>query len=405
MLSWALYDRHGTLLGPVTRRAVGSSVDVTFNDQQTATLRLSLEDELASEIAPMASVVRAFLDGAIIFAGVVTEPTYDGAAGTLDVPCVDASLGLQRAFVGQRSDGAGLYGSVSGNPYRWEGQLESSMSWWLALHALPSAAETAAGVPDHGVRFGSGPDFGQARDREYEVGKQIWEAMTDLAAVQHGLDLYLEPALNTADPAALAYLRTYTRMGSDRSDTVRLEFAAGDNTASNLRYMPSAAIINRMTGVGAAPAYDGSGDAPVPPRYTADQSESQIAYGLNAAYVGLPDVSEVTTIAEHVAEVVTTAAFPIDFFDVVPALEDGTGFVTDSAGHVRRVPGFGRAPRFGPAGEWWLGDDFRTVGRLGSREVDFHGRVTGATIEEADEAGNVRVTVHSAPRVIGVVVS
>jgi len=401
-LAWGLYDLAGGFLGPVTNRLPGSRVEPALNGRYGAQLNLSLEDEMADLVEPLAVVVRAWLDGSPVFGGVVGEPTFDFDAGTCQVPAFGPSLPLERAFVGQRSDGAGLVGAVAGLPYRLEQVAEGEIMWRLVQHASPTTAEKAAGVPDHGIARGS-IHGGNLRDREYDPGKQVWQAITELSEVIEGCDFDLRPVYDPARPGVLAELDTFDRMGADLTGQVRLEFGVGDNTAANLVLKPSGDIVNRVTEVGEAPPYDGSGPAPVPPRATSDQPASQVAYGLHADYRGSIGVSDVLAIAEHSSEIIATQAFPIDHFDVVPALQDGTAFLLGDDGKVRRVAGLGRPPRFGPGGEWWLGDSFRAVGRRGERTADLSGRVAGATIEEVDKAGNLQVTVHSVPRVISVV--
>ncbi len=401
-LSWGLYDLAGGLLGPVTNRLPGSRVEPALNGRYSAQLNLSLEDEMADLVEPLAVVVMTWLDGAPVFAGVVGEPTFDFGAGTCQVPAFGPSLRLERAFVGQRSDGAGLVGAAAGLPYRLEQVAEGEIMWRLVQHASPTAAEQAAGVPDHGIARGN-IHGGNLRDREYDPGKQLWEAITELSEVIDGCDFDLRPVYDPARSGVLAELDTFDRMGADLTDRVRLEFGVGDNTAANLILKPSGDVVNRMTGVGEAPPYDGEGDAPEPPRYTADQPASQVAYGLHGDYRGLTGIDNLQRVAEHVGEVVATQAFPVDHFDVVPALQDGSAYLVGDDGQVRRVAGLGRPPRFGPGGEWWLGDSFRAIGRRGRRTADLSGRVVGATIEEVDKAGNIQVTVHSVPRVISVV--
>lgn len=399
-LSFGLYDVLGGFYGPIRGRTVGSRVSVDTHQHASGLLRLSLHDPLAQHISPLRMVVRAWLDGEPILAGPVGAPVFDSESQTVEVPILGPSQRL-RSPLGQRTDGAGIPGHAAGLPLRVEQIPEGELMWSIVEHLRPTPDELDAGVPDHGVVRGD-IEPGQPRDREWEAGKEGWEAIVQLAEVIDGQDFHLRAIHDEQRPWALAALDV-GRLGRDQTSRVILWHGAGDQTAASLKFTPGASqglpVLNRLTATGDAPeVVEGALEAPVPPVYTANQFESQLAYGTWGAHIGLTGVKDIDTLAQRVGETVSTAAFPVEHFEVKPAMQDGSALLVVD-GQRRRVPGFGRPPRIGPAGELWLGDLFRVRGELGVMPVDFTGEALGFDLEEADEEGNVQATIRVAPTV------
>lgn len=399
MLSVALCNRRGVPIAGLDHRLPGSSVTVTLNGPRQATVPLSLEDEAAAHVRPLSTVLKAWLGGTLIHAGPTTVPQFRGRDRRVDVHSQCPSFYLQRSFVGQRSDGAGLTGHVAGAPYRLENTDQGLIMWRLVEHALPTTAEQAAGVPTHGIVDGTRPQGPQddgwfVRTREYEPGKQIWEALVQMSEVISGPDFELEPV--DEQDGTLARFNVYGRQGSDKSGVVVFEHNTGRNNAVDVQWDPAGDLaVNRATVTGQVlPDED-------PPRYTANQADSQLAYGLLGAWQSDPDVSELPTVREKAQGIVAASATPLNVFTVTPAAEGGVGLARDTDGRIVSLgKGFGTPPRFAPDGDYWIGDDISVVARVTpGLDVTLVGRVIEGRITEADEDGTLLTELVCEPRV------
>lgn len=405
MLTWSLCDRRGALLADVPQRAAGSEVTVTGNGERTAKLRVSLEDEVAARVYPLATLLKVHYFAELLFCGPVLLPRFAARDRVVEIPAICPSFYLQRSYVGQRADGAGLEGAPAGSPYRQQQVDQSLIMWRLVKHVLPTAGEQADGVPTHGIVDGTRPqsaadDGWNPRDREYEPGKQIWQALVEMSEVLAGPDFELEPVDQT--DGTLARLNVYGRQGANKTDSVVFEVGLGQNNATDVSWEPSGDLVaNRATYVGQT--LEGSAQ----PAYTANQRESQRAFGLLSDFRGRPDISDQRTLQEHAMGQVALHAWPVDFFTVTPAAEGGYGLARDQSGQIVSLgEGFGVPPRFGPDGDYWIGDEISAYARvLPGLDAELRGRVTEARLMEADAAGTLMTEITCAPTIVATGVS
>lgn len=391
MLEWALYTLGGTRLAELRDHSAGR-VRVELDGQRTAQVTIPITDQAAGMVAPLSTVLRAWWHKQPIFAGIVLLPRFDQVGRSVEIAAVDPSLRLKASYVNQRSDGALL---------AYQGNVDQSeIMWRLIDHARETAAERADGVPSIPIARGDTPAT-FARDRGYESGKNVWESVVELSQVQGGIDFELAPLPPGEvihNTAALCELRTYARQGADKTATAR--FTAGfawEN--ATLTWEPSGdTVVNRSTWQGQ------SQEGQSPPAYTSNQVDSQRLYGIYSDYVGDPDVSTAVTLAEHAQGRVSAAAFPIDFFDLVPAV-DGRGYAFNEAGTLELIPDqqFATAPAFGPGEQfdYWVGDTISVHARVPPGiDGEFHGRVTDAEISEVEATGDCVVSVTVGPSIL-----
>lgn len=380
-LTWSLHTLAGEQIGVLDQVRPGSWVDVEQGGRRAAELTLSTEDRFAGQIYPYGVVLRAWQAEYPAFAGVLQQPTFDLETATISVPALGPRNRLESFHVGLRGDGLPFDGHAADHPFRWEQLPQGEIMRRLVAYAAPTPVELAAGIPSHGIVDGT-IEPGMLRDREYEPGKAIAEALDELGDVQGGPDWDLQPVWDPAHPAVLARLDVVGSAGIDRTRDLVLEHQVGKQTATGLKFMPGGSTggpaVNRFLGVGEAPPYDGEADqAPLPPAFVGNQIDSQVAFGIYTRYEGLSGVTDLDTVVGRVAGVLSTEAFPVDFFEVTPR----TG-----------------ALHFSPIGDLWLGDLFSVRGASGNVIVDLQGRVTGARIEVVDETGATKTTVRAAPR-------
>jgi hypothetical protein len=241
-------------------------------------------------------------------------------------------------------------------------------------------AEKAAGIPGLGIIRGDLPGS-VLRDRTYYDLQNVWEALLNLSQVIDGPDFELEP-LDRTD-GVFAQLNTFPQhQGTDRSEDVKFEFGVGATNADAFGWQPSGEqLVNRYIMAGATP--EGS---PTTPAWISESLDSQ-RLGIYEATEVDTEITDIATLKERADGVITTRAFPLDFFTLQPALQQ--------AGQEEVEAGV--SPRFGPPtdpdADFWLGDTIGVVAREGLMSVELTGRATGATLTTADGAGNVAVAV------------
>lgn len=262
-------------------------------------------------------------------------------------------------------------------------------------HLAPTAAEAAAGVPDHGIVRGTLDSGGAVRTRDFDIGTQIWAAYLDMAGVIEGVDFQLTPL--DRDDGVLEQLDTfYPMQGEDKTNEVIFHYGWGQETATDFNYEPDGGpVINRALYLGQV--FEGE------PQRTAlaDQPESQLAFGIFSKTEGRPDIVEGSILAEIAQGDMAALGWPQDFFNFVPSLADGSGW-TRVEGVPTRLPSkFGVGPEFGPSPtkhQFWLGDTIAVIARdQPALDDTFAGRVTDASFTEVDETGTVMPEIKCTP--------
>lgn len=388
LLTWKLCDLRGRLLSRIDNR-LSDNATIDLDGQRQASVTISTDEKAASYVQPLARVLKCSYGGTPVFAGQVGTPKWDGQAGTVEIPATCPSLRLQNAPL--------LPPAPVGSPYvlQLPNTDESEMIWQLILAARPTSAQLAAGVPDIGLIRGNIAQT-RWRDRFYEPGQDVWEAIIALTQVLGGVDFELQP-LDRTD-GVLAQLNTFPRQGSDKSAQVRFEFNWGRDNCQNVIYTPNAGVINESVWQGQAE------EGARPPFYLSRQADSAGAYGVFRQFTGASDISAVGTLQEHAQAEASILAFPTDDFEIVPAVE---GVAADPQTGARSAvnPATGRAygipPLCHPNGAYWLGDTVGGIAQLDSRgliKAILKGRVTRIELSSQGQAGEARVKLTCAPQ-------
>ena len=377
MLVWKLAELTGPSVAEVVNPGAGATVTVTLNDQRTARLPLPFDErgtpeelQVASQVAPHVRVLKALLEGAPLFAGHVIRPPYSMVERKVEPAAVCPSDRLVHAQVNNRGDtnfgtGTGVLPAMTNDPdyanvYPNIGPQDQGQIIKRAIdHASPTAAETAAGVPGHGISttLGSIP-ASVTRSRVYDTGKTIWEIPVQMAEVEGGPDFALT-SLDRTD-GILCQLDVFpSGQGTDRSSDVVFEFGTGRDNCANAIWVPEGAgLVNRWMVQG-----ESLENAP-PNFYRANQGSSQQVFGIRSGYEARADVSDSFTMQSIARARVARDAFPPDFIEITPALDDGTGRYRDptsppgAARFIRRETTYGQPIRVGPGEEHdcWIGD-------------------------------------------------
>lgn len=377
MIDFRLCNLAGaTLPGGDFADTAGSSVTMTVNGGRTATLTASFDDPAAALVRPLSTVVKARWDQGPLITGAVVRPSYSGAQRLVTIPVRDPSLRLMAFQVG--SSGTQFIDPDPDYDYGWIGVDQSEILARLVEHCTPTAAELAIGIPRNGIIRGNLP-LSVNRDRAYEAGKQIWEAMQQLAAVIDGVDFDLRP-LDQTDGSFAALDTYYPQMGTDRSESVVFEYGWGRHNCTECNIEPAGDLVrNRSWRVGQ--------DSPEgwPTTGLVSNQDSMLTYGIYAEHIGEPDVLLQSTLNEHAYAAVTNYGFPPVFVTVTPAQDDGTGYRVGLGGVlVKEHAKYGSPPVLGPQGDYWLGDLVRIITRDGPAfTFDVKARILEITLTNA----------------------
>lgn len=373
MFDWALYNlKTGARLGWFEDRS-SSHVGLGLNLPRTAQVVMPLDDPICDLVSPLATVLRGWYWKRPFFAGAITLPKYSSDGDKLEINAVDPSFRLQASHVNQRADG-GIFAYQAAID-------QSEIMWRLITHAQPTGAQQSRGVPMIPVIRGVTP-ASFTRDRAYDTGKQIWAGVAELADVTNGVDFDLspiEPGTAMANTHALVQFDTYSpSRGTNKSSTARFaDGLAGENCVVN--WDPAGdQVLNRYTLQGQ------SEEGQASPSYTSEQQASQDQYGIYAGFGGDPDISVINTLAEYTQGKVQALAFPVDYFDITPAVS-GRGYTWQGAKPIPiKNREFAEAPHFGPGADfdYFLGDTIGVYVRRGAIDGYFEGRVTDAELTE-----------------------
>lgn len=370
-LRWALCDSQGRELAPIDDFHQ-DQLQLAVNDIRNGSVTVSIEDPVVTLVQSMATRLKAWLNGYVVLNAPIFLPDHEmgGESGTLTISATD-NLRLATAFTLSFAEQVGVD--------------QSEIMALLMEAADATAAEKANGVLGHGIIRGA-LAASVARDRTYYDLTNIWEAILEMSQVIDGPDFELEPL--DRDDGVFTQLNTYwPKQGSDFSGSVKLEYGVGAHNATGFGWQPTGEqLCNRYIMAGATP--EGS---PTTPAWISENIDSQRLFGIYTATEVDTEITDVATLREHADAVVATRAFPLDFFTVQPAVQEG-----EHDGVHYGVP-----PRFGPPtdpdADFWLGDVIGIVAREGNLRKELSGRAVTVTLTTADDAGNVAAGVGFSP--------
>lgn len=415
MLIWTLGDLLGRSVADISYPLEGASVSIALAGPRSADITLSFDDEAAGQVYPLTRTVKCWLDGFPIFAGKQLTPEFDVVPERrVVVNAVDPWTQLEASYINNRADtdftatpATGIFKGPTFSPLRTEDQSETVAR--LIEHASPTAEEAALGVPGHGIIRGS---------LDYNPDAEVWypwpQTGTSIAEeIQKRTAIDVELAPVDRQDGVLCELNThYPSQGNDRTDDVIFEAGFGANNVASLKWKPAGeGVRNRWTTQGES--VEGS-----PPfRYTSNQPESQILFGIWSMYeaqTGRSDqdpngygINDLRLIAMANC---ATHAFPLDNIELTIPQDDGTGWRRNpSSGRIEQVEGkYGVPPKFGPdpggAHDFWIGDTItvRAYDRP-TITLDVQVRVTDAKLTQLANGGvQTELTLNPIPDVASV---
>lgn len=175
--SFVLAERDGTPIGALEARS--RKLTWKLNDDAEADVTISGDDPISSEVVELATDVLAYRDEDLLFRGRIVS-----AEDTVDEDRHDVKLTAMS------------YLWLLGRRTVWPTSTLTYAAVDQASIAADLIADTQAlTAGDLGIDT-TVTATGTVRDRTYEVGKNIREALLELAAVQGGFDLDIDPALD-----------------------------------------------------------------------------------------------------------------------------------------------------------------------------------------------------------------
>lgn len=374
-LAWRVCDLQGRTLASVRDR-LASSVTVPVNDLRSGTLTLSVETPAAAAIRPLTTLLKASYQGTPVLTGVVQEARYPPASGTVEVNALGVEWRLACSYLDPPAP--------QGTAYVF---TRTAVDQGLIIRDLVNVTAGKWAAVTGGPPFGilvqdSLIEVSRLRDRSYEPGQQVWDAIVNLTGVLGGPDVEFDPVDQT--DGLLARLRVYARQGRDQTAVVRFADGWGPDNALIDWTSTAANVVNRSVLTGQ------SEDGATQPYYISGQPDSQQAAGPYERFTARPDVSLTATLTELAQAEASTYAFPVDAFTITPRLE-GDGRSPRPFG----VPPPADPSRLLPDG-YWVGDVVQAVRQVspdGGLRATLRGRVVKVTLADSDQAGNTQATV------------
>lgn len=365
MLAWQITDRNQGALATLTDRRLGR-INIARNGGREASVAVALDDAVTLKVLPLRSLLKVTLNGALIFCGRITSPSFADQAGageggaSTTIAALDPLNHLERCFT------KGLAAFTADD--------QSEIMAALIDHVADR---------DHGVTEGSLWTGGTDRDRTYFDGKQIAEALVQMSEVIGGPDFELEPIFAT--DGTIARLNTFEEQGDLRPAT--FEYGFGVHNVAGFSWEPSGEeVCNKFTAAGEP--VNG-----VAPAYVAQSVGSQDTHGGTfERFEVVNDVSVIATLEAYAKEQVRRYAYPIDYFEITLPPQQASG---DMEGEDFTGAAYGQPPVCGPNADYWIGDTITARIRR-NIEVDVQGRVDELELTE-DDQGAVTVKLTCAP--------
>lgn len=362
---WYLTDLDQTAPVELTDRRPGAKVGGGVNRGRSASCEISLEDEAVDSLSAQDKLLKVAVEGWTqpLFVGRVVVPEGDSQADSEGyvINALDPWAQLETSFH-KGTQGADIFGLDTFGPTYYAAADQAAIMWDL-IEDLDVA---------HGIIVGTLAGGSVNRNRAYLPGKNIAEAVLQMAEVIGGPDFELAPV--AATNGDLAEFNTYhPQQGSDLSGSVIFYHRHGDQTA--LAFAPSDSgelLCNRCIAVGQE-LVDGEGSGNgYHIAVIAEHASSISTYGIFEEVLAFGDVSIATTLEEHAEAHVAASAVPIPYFDF-DAGPDGPVFAPSAEG-----------------GDFWQGDTISVSALLPRAESPqtYSGRVTDWELTE-QENGDV----------------
>ena len=235
------YVSYGRIKNPVAPK-----VDIPKNDSRRALVAVHLDDPIVKNIRPYSRMLRVHYRGRLIYWGVLHLPEYNLEENLVHLNSIDPSIRLYRHFL-RYGDLQNVPNQTLGSP---SGGLLGSDGKGLVyvsaagLRLLRDAGnnlneQTARGVPNLGIVNGyddwhieEGDADGFPDVIEVARGDRVLDKMKDLSNQVTGPDFEFEPV--SGQPGAYCRLNTYYKQGTDKTGSVGFHYGTGRDNLDNI---------------------------------------------------------------------------------------------------------------------------------------------------------------------------
>lgn len=279
-----LDSRSMTKIGELTR-ARGRTLQLGHNAAGSLNLSLPLVDPLSDLVMEVSTAVLIKRLGEWIWSGPVWT-TNETTPDTLQVGCVGWQQTLEKRVI--KPTGTALWPS-------WTTLSYASVDAGAIALSLLSQSNGDSSYPDTNYVLPGNHQASQARTRAYSPWGGVLGAITDLAQIESGFDLLVDPRSRE--------MNIYKSLGSLKPDVV---FDYASNAASATRTCDASRTCNRMI------VYSSIGFA------VAEDLISQSVYGTFEEAVSLSDVVDVSILQAYANAEVAVRSTPQRFATLQP---------------------------------------------------------------------------------------
>lgn len=395
-------DLAGTVVATIDQRS-GLECPVPLNESRAPRLRIPLSHPAAAQVKPLERMLRLYyretLNPDPIFWGVITDPDWRAAEGSVDIVAQDQWERLMKSFARY---GDTVVGPSTGPPP--DSPADYTTIGNLIAAGENTAAQQLAGYPDLGIkRTGTGTSntalaAGPSETMKIERGSNVAQKIQEIIRLGTDVELYPMAGLG-ATPSGTPYytaLRTYDLQGIDR--TASLTFVLRDpedplapNNIANASWSPRGSQVrnHQVAVVPGRTAGDGIEVGGI--RVMASHPQSFASYGPRS---GWDNPSGGNTKAIGIPAMEAHASSVLERYSRPP------NFITLTA---KTEPSVGDNPNPQWLRDFGVGDRVMAYVKKANMDFDviFGGpievRIVSVTPRQADMADNARVDIEVVP--------
>lgn len=208
-------------------------VEIPLDDMLKAEVTITLYDPACADVLPLERMLHVRYLGKVVFWGPMTDPDWDVTDGKVTIHALGPEYRAQRHFVREGDDIDGvIVGNSTTDPNGENGvdcPITSDGMWDVLLTAYNTVEQNDRGVPDIGILRGLTGDGGSTEVIKVARGDETFGTIDEISKAFLGPDYEYKP-LDYTDPGyagGYAEFNTYEKQGTDKTDTVRLQFNWG----------------------------------------------------------------------------------------------------------------------------------------------------------------------------------
>lgn len=362
----------------------GTNLKIPKNDSRRAKTSIYLDDPVVKYVRAYSRMLRIHYRGRLVYWGVINLPEYNLEENTVTINSIDPSIRLYHhmlRFGDLENTEAGLGSPAPGGlDANGKGLVYVSS---LGLRLLRDAGnnleeQTLRGVPDLGIVNGYNdwhvevPGFPD--HIEVSRGDRVLEKMKDLSNQLTGPDFEFEPV--SGQPGAYARLNTYYKQGVDRTGSVGFYYGTLTDNLENVEVSYGEEFVTHVHTLDRGSKY----------RYTEANVTASEEHGIYVWWDATDfDVAKLTpamrekVLRAHAKGILEVYGRPLESYTLHCKVETNT-----SPWYMR---------------DYAIGDIIKIGGVKGHFRFEDEVRIVDISLDQVDDAGNVRPTLMVVPTI------